>query len=167
VQAAKTPTLTEVLSALPELPHSTDAEYLIHDGRPYYNMSTMRHSQRVVDKIAKILPGGGPISYRRLESHEARTLIAGHRAMPVHPRLHRTISVREAAVIQGFPLDYVFCGPKAEQPLQVANAVPPPMAKAVAIHVLASMGWSKERKKAGRKKASKADKLPFAQSANQ
>jgi DNA (cytosine-5)-methyltransferase 1 len=55
--------------------------------------------------------------------------------MPVHPRLHRAISVREAAVIQGFPNDYFFCGPRAEQPLQVANAVPPPLARAVALHL--------------------------------
>ena len=50
--------------------------------------------------------------------------------------LNRTISVREAAVVQGFPLDYFFCGPRAEQPLQVANAVPPPLAVAVSKHLI-------------------------------
>ena len=62
----------------------------------------------------------------------ARTIIAGHRALPVHPRFHRAITVREAAVIQGFDLTYRFLGPCSEQPLQVANAVPPPLAAAVA-----------------------------------
>src|SRR5439155_5690430 len=94
------------------------------------------HGPEVVRKIQKIKPGEGPISYRRLERSEARTLIAGHRALPVHPTQHRAISVREAATIQGFPRNYIFCGPRTEQPLQVANAVPPPLAEAVARTVL-------------------------------
>jgi DNA (cytosine-5)-methyltransferase 1 len=96
----------------------------------------MRHSDRVVAKIKQIKPGSGPISYRRLEGDLARTLVAGHRALPVHPTLHRTISVREAARLQGFPDSYAFCGPRAEQPLQIANAVPPPVAKALGRHLL-------------------------------
>jgi DNA (cytosine-5)-methyltransferase 1 len=68
----------------------------------------MRHSERVVAKIHEILPGKGPISYHRLEPDLARTLVAGHRALPVHPTLDRTISVREAARLQGFPDTYVF-----------------------------------------------------------
>lgn len=128
-----TPTLEKLLCELPEIPAGMSAERLVaDDGREWLNASTMRHSDRVIEKIKGIKPGRGPISYRRLESIEARTLIAGHRALPVHPTLHRTISVREAAIIQGFELDYFFCGPRAEQPLQVANAVPPPLAEAVA-----------------------------------
>ncbi len=76
------------------------------------------------------------MSYRRLDENAARTLVAGHRALPVHPWLNRTISVREAARIQGFDDDFVFCGPRAEQPLQVANAVPPPMAIGIADAIL-------------------------------
>jgi len=85
----------------------------------------MAHSGAVVAKIAKIVPGNGPISYRRLDTDLARTIIAGHRALPVHPWLGRTISVREAAVLQGFSLGYVFCGERSDQPLHVAYAVSP------------------------------------------
>lgn len=52
--------------------------------------------------------------------------------------LHRTISAREAARIQGFFDDHVFCGPPSTQPLQVANAVPPQLAEVVGRAVLAS-----------------------------
>lgn len=132
--------LRALLETIPEIAEpGTEAEPCVApDGRVIYNMSTMAHSERVVRKIQAIRPGQGPISYRRLETDEARTLIAGHRALPVHPTLDRTISVREAAVIQGFPDDYVFCGPRAAQPLQVANAVPPPLAQAVAQRLLAT-----------------------------
>lgn len=133
-----TPALEALLRELPELPAGSVAERYRDREREFLNMSTMAHSARVIKKIEAIPQGEGPISYRRLEPDEARTLIAGHRAMPVHPWLHRTISVREAAVIQGFPMNYFFCGPRSEQPLQVANAVPPPLARAVAEHVLAT-----------------------------
>lgn len=132
-----TPRLADLLGELPPIPAGTLAEVFEDEhGARYWNMSTMAHSPEVVTKISRIEPGQGPISYRRLELDEARTLIAGHRAFPVHPTLDRTISVREAALIQGFPRDYIFCGPRAWQPLQVANAVPPPLAEAVAREVL-------------------------------
>jgi DNA (cytosine-5)-methyltransferase 1 len=132
----ETPALLDMLELLPVLDTGVDAERLVtEDGREFLNMSTMRHSERVIERIASFKPGEEPISYRRLGPVEARTIIAGHRALPVHPVEHRTISVREAAVVQGFPLDYFFCGPRAEQPLQVANAVPPPLAAAVARHL--------------------------------
>lgn len=129
--------LDKLLRGELEVPAGTAADpLLLADGRIVPNASTMSHSPRVLLKIAGIKTGQGPISYRRLESDIARTLVAGHRALPVHPWLDRTISVREAARIQGFPDDYVFCGPRSNQPLQVANAVPPPLAAALATHLL-------------------------------
>ncbi|MFG1953944.1 DNA (cytosine-5-)-methyltransferase [Micromonospora sp. NPDC048830] len=131
-----TPRLEDVLRGPLELPAATDAEYkVLSDGSVLRNASTMKHSDKVVKKIEGIERGQGPISYRRLELDLARTLVAGHRALPVHPWLHRSISVREAARIQGFEDDYFFCGPRWEQPLQVANAVPPPVGHAVAVHL--------------------------------
>ena len=129
--------LRRKLEDLPAFGVGIDAEYVVADGKVLLNASTMRHSAKVVTKISGIAAGKGPISYRRLSEDAARTLIAGHRALPVHPWLHRTISVREAARIQGFDDDFVFCGPRAEQPLQVANAVPPPMAAGVARSIVA------------------------------
>jgi DNA (cytosine-5)-methyltransferase 1 len=128
-----TPTVLDAIGDLPALGPGENAEHLLP------NASTIRHSPRVVAKIASIPPGGGPLSYRRLRPDMAATLVAGHRALPVHPLLHRTISVREAARLQGFPDDYVFAGPRSSQPLQVANAVPPPVAKALATTLAAAI----------------------------
>ena len=129
----QTAPLLERLRDLPSLGPGEGAERLqLPDGRVVLNSTAMSHSPRVVAKIEAIPQGGGPISYRRLNDDVARTLVAGHRALPVHPIEHRTITVREAARIQGFPDTYFFCGPRACQPLQVANAVPPALAQAVA-----------------------------------
>ena len=53
----------------------------------------------------------------------------------LHPEEHRGLSVREAARIQGFPDDFVFSGPRSAQYRMVGNAVPPPLAKQIAIAI--------------------------------
>lgn len=60
------------------------------------------------------------------------TLVPGHSNFPVHPIEHRSITVREAAVITGFPLDYKFIGNHSKRCEHVGNAVPPPLASAIA-----------------------------------
>lgn len=62
----------------------------------------------------------------------APTLVPGHSNFPVHPSEHRSISVREAATITGFPLTYKFFGSHTKRCEQVGNAVPPPLSKAIA-----------------------------------
>jgi len=103
------------------------------------NHRAMAHSEKVVQKIKQIRPGRGPLSYRRLSTGLAHTLIAGHRAMPVHPYQNRTITVREAARLQTLPDTFRFLGPHSEQPLQVANVVPYLLSRAIARSLIAWM----------------------------
>ena len=74
--------------------------------------------------------------YRRLREKETSIVITHYRkSMLIHPRQNRGLSVREAARIQSFPDYFIFKGPLVSQQQQVANAVPPLLAKAVAMSV--------------------------------
>lgn len=50
----------------------------------------------------------------------------------LHPTLDRPITHYEAAIIQGFPADYKWCGSKTEIAKQIGNAVPIPLGKKIA-----------------------------------
>ena len=109
------------------------------DHGPVPNHLAMRHSSHVQKKISKIPVGGGPMSYRKLDPKKpAKTIFSGHRAPPAHYFYPRSITVREAARLQGFPDDFRIYGAFANQMMQVTNAVPPPLATAV-LRVLAEM----------------------------
>jgi DNA (cytosine-5)-methyltransferase 1 len=61
--------------------------------------------------------------------------------MYIHPKQRRTISVREAARIQGFPDVFVFAGSRTAQFKQVGNAVPPLLSKAIGIEVKKALAY--------------------------
>ena len=81
----------------------------------------------------------------------SRTLMA-HIGKDTYSHIHydgaqaRVISVREAARLQGFPDGFRFCGTMNPAFRQIGNAVPPLMARALAVHMLATLriGLSKE-----------------------
>jgi len=54
----------------------------------------------------------------------------------LHPEQHRPITHREAARLQSFPDEFVFCGSKLEIARQIGNAVPPLLARAIAESLL-------------------------------
>ena len=70
--------------------------------------------------------------YRRLsEDHPSVTISNFRKNMLIHPWQNRTLTVREAARLQGFNDRFIFHGNLRSQQQQVANAVPPQMAAAV------------------------------------
>ena len=50
----------------------------------------------------------------------------------VHPEQDRGLSLRECARLQGFPDDFIFLGPPSSVARQIGEALPPPLAEAVA-----------------------------------
>lgn len=104
------------------------------------------HAAHVVERWARLAEGETDPGYRRARLHADRpstTLRAGggygprgdHLAgfhPPIHYSLPRQLTVRESARLQGFPDSWVLMGSKTAQGRQVGNAVPPPLARAIA-----------------------------------
>jgi DNA (cytosine-5)-methyltransferase 1 len=77
--------------------------------------------------------------YGRMRWHDVSPTITSGFVNPskgrfLHPTLDRCITVREAALLQGFPKNYYFALRRGKYPAaeMIGNAFPPPFAKAVA-----------------------------------
>lgn len=57
----------------------------------------------------------------------------------LHPKAHRPITIREAARLQTFEDSFVFVGSNVQVAKQIGNAVPVKLAKAIAMHVKATV----------------------------
>ena len=53
----------------------------------------------------------------------------------IHPNKIRRLSVRECAIIQTFPNDFIFCGSLGNMYMQIGNAVPVLLANKIAIEI--------------------------------
>ena len=81
--------------------------------------------------------GGGKTGfYRRLSWDAPSPTITGRAnrkgSALCHPKANRPVSVRECAALQGFPEGWQFVGSMNAQYMQIGNAVPVPLSKAIA-----------------------------------
>jgi DNA (cytosine-5)-methyltransferase 1 len=58
----------------------------------------------------------------------------------LHPYKNRAVIHHEAARLQGFPDDFQWCGSQIQIARQIGNAVPVPLAKALAAHLCNQLG---------------------------
>lgn len=120
-------------------------------GKKLYNHKATNHSKLALEKLKMVPPEGDKSSipvelhgkqkflttWSRLKWDDVSPTIDTRFDTPSngrnsHPVLHRAITPREAARIQGFDDDFRFFGPKTSICRQIGNAVPPLMAKAIA-----------------------------------
>jgi DNA (cytosine-5)-methyltransferase 1 len=81
--------------------------------------------------------------YARLRPDRPCKTIVAHLAKDgngyVHPDQARSISLREAARVQSFHDGFAFCGSPSDQWVQLGNAVPPVLARAIALSFLRAL----------------------------
>ena len=149
-------TVRETISHLPEPPH---------DGSEHPTISLHRRdrlSAKNIERLQALKPGQGrdflPPELLA-DCHKVRSNIIGHRnvygrmpwddvsptitarfdsftrGMFGHPEQNRSISLREGAMLQTFPEDFVFVGNKVEVARQIGNAVPVAMAMAIGLKI--------------------------------
>lgn len=63
------------------------------------------------------------------------TVKENHGGVNLHPKLPRVLTPRELAALQSFPDDFIFKGSKKWQLVQIGNAVPPLLGKAIGVAV--------------------------------
>ena len=68
------------------------------------------------------------------------TIKENHGGVNLHPKLPRVLTAREMARLQSFPDDFIFEGKKNKQLVQIGNAVPPLLGKAIGLAVRISNG---------------------------
>lgn len=86
--------------------------------------------------------GGGKTGfYRRLPWDSPSPTIIGRAnrkgSALCHPQADRPVSVRECAALQGFPEDWQISGSMNSQYMQIGNAVPVPLARAIGLSLRA------------------------------
>lgn len=115
------------------------------------------HTKTVIDRIRAIPTGGTRFdlpeehrlechrrlssrracaSYGRIKEDEPAPTLTTRCTTPacgsfIHPREHRGLTLREAALLQTFPIDYSFCGHYGDIEAQIGNALPVRMAEGI------------------------------------
>jgi len=97
-----------------------------------------------ISRFLKLAPSG-VCNTLRAGSDSARGAFTSPR--PIHYRHPRCITVREMARLHGFPDWFRFHVTKWHGARQVGNAVPPPLARAIASEILQATGVKPERPK--------------------
>lgn len=67
-----------------------------------------------------------------VEEYHAQIMSGSKPVFEEAPKRLRRLTIKEAAILQGFPLNYVFCGPQSKRFSQIGNAVPCDLAFVVA-----------------------------------
>lgn len=108
---------------------------------PKFNHVRTNHTEEMKERLAKV-PEGKSLydkysdSWKKCPWNEAScTIKENHGGVNIHPIEPRVITVREMARLQSFPDSFVFKGTKSKQMVQIGNAVPPFLAKAIALSI--------------------------------
>lgn len=123
-------TLGEEIERFMELPNDKSINHII-----------TRHSKEMQERISavpegKSLYGNYSDAWKKSPwDKPSCTVKENHGGVNLHPKLPRVLTPRELAALQSFPDDFIFQGSKKWQLVQIGNAVPPLLGKAIGIAV--------------------------------
>jgi len=134
-------TIKEAIDNLPKLNSGETSNMPNHEA--------MSHSEQMLNKMSYISNGGSrseipeeirpssgdPRKYIRYNKDNPSVCVTGDMRKIFHYSQNRALTVRELARIQSFPDNFIFKGSKISQQQQVGNAVPPLMAKEIALRI--------------------------------
>lgn len=115
------------------------ADLMNHPADPAFNHEPTRHRPDMAQRImetpeGKSLYKGYSDAWKKCPWNEPScTIKENHGGVNLHPKLPRVLTAREMARLQSFPDDFIFEGKKNKQLVQIGNAVPPLLGKAIGL----------------------------------
>lgn len=117
------------------------ADLMDHPADEAFNHVPTKHREDMAKKImetpeGKSLYKGYSDAWKKCPWNEPScTIKENHGGVNLHPKLPRVLTAREMARLQSFPDDFIFEGKKNKQLVQIGNAVPPLLGKAIGLAV--------------------------------
>lgn len=122
------------------------ADLMVHPEDPGFNHVPTKHKPEMEQRMLALPEGkslykGYSDAWKKCPWNEPScTVKENHGGVNVHPKLPRVLTAREMARLQSFPDEFIFEGPKNKQLVQIGNAVPPLLAKAIGLAIRKSAG---------------------------
>lgn len=117
------------------------SDLMNHPADPSFNHEPTKHRADMAQRImetpeGKSLYKGYSDAWKKCPWNEPScTIKENHGGVNLHPKLPRVLTAREMARLQSFPDDFIFEGKKNKQLVQIGNAVPPLLGKAIGLAV--------------------------------
>lgn len=117
------------------------ADLIDHPKDPAFNHVPTVHREDMAKRILETPEGqslykGYSDAWKKCPWNEPScTIKENHGGVNLHPKLPRVLTAREMARLQSFPDDFIFEGKKNKQLVQIGNAVPPLLGKAIGLAV--------------------------------
>ncbi len=118
---------------------------------PEINHVASKHSEDMLKRLAAVKEGKSLYknysdAWKKVHWNKPScTIKENHGGTNIHPKLNRCMTARELAALQSFPDDFIFQGSKKWQLVQIGNAVPPLLGKAIGLAVYKSYQMSKDK----------------------
>lgn len=117
------------------------ADLMNHPEDEAFNHVPTKHREDMAKKILETPEGnslykGYSDAWKKCPWDEPScTIKENHGGVNLHPKLPRVLTAREMARLQSFPDDFIFMGKKNKQLVQIGNAVPPLLGKAIGLAI--------------------------------